>query len=356
MSGILQAAAPAPTKPQVDAGLLLKNDIGESTECQYDTRKSSHDPFGSRDFSNSPDYIACAPIVCKDVRDNGFGNVLLAQRFLAYTAYINFSNFFYSMWNALFNAAELGIGSIDDITVKFFTDPKPQATWEQILGLLTPIITILASALSPFTAEGGLLLTAMGAVVGETIAGGTIADLAPVIDQRFSEYVAYSHHLNVFADFFDPYRAGKISEFVTGYLKTTSAGIQTGYQKFIGNASAVEWCGSPYADPNGIFGNGFWVDSDHMKNFQTNLYTNFVKTMAYKSIKYKIFALPLLRSFQRLTIPSATHGTTLMPSLSMFRTVSRSKTRRETLAKPIKLTARPYKRAPKRKSSQSVIG
>ena len=91
-----------------------------------------YDPNASR-------HTDCAPIVCGDVRDDGFGNNLLAQRFLAYTAYINFRNFFYSMWNALSNAANLGTGSIDDITTKLFTDLTPQATWEQILGLLTPL-------------------------------------------------------------------------------------------------------------------------------------------------------------------------------------------------------------------------
>lgn len=99
------------------------------------------------------------------------------------------------MWNALFNAATLGVGSIDDITTVFFTDPTPAATWEQMLGLLTPLLTILSAALSPFLATGALLVTAMGAVVGETIAGGNIANLAPVIDQRFSEYILPPIHL-----------------------------------------------------------------------------------------------------------------------------------------------------------------
>jgi len=68
-------------------------------------------------------------------------------------------------------------------------------------------------------------------------------------------------------------------------LKTTSAGVQKGYQQFIGNASAKQWCGSSVGDPNGIFGSGFWADSNHMSGFQPNLYNNFIKTMAYKSIK-----------------------------------------------------------------------
>ena len=99
------------------------------------------------------------------------------------------------MWNALFNAATLGVGSIDDITTVFFTDPTPDATWEQMLGLLTPLLTILASAIAPFLAGTSLLVTALGAVVGETIAGGNIADLAPVIDQRFSEYIPLPAHI-----------------------------------------------------------------------------------------------------------------------------------------------------------------
>lgn len=99
------------------------------------------------------------------------------------------------MWNALFNAATLGVGSIDDITTTFFTDPTPDATFEQILGLLTPLLTILSAALSPLISAGSLLVTAMGGVVGETIGGGNVAALAPVIDQRFSEYIPPPTHI-----------------------------------------------------------------------------------------------------------------------------------------------------------------
>ena len=183
LSSLLSAAAPAPTAPQVDAGRLLTTDTGQSSECTYDNSKSRSHLCNRGSGADDECYIACASIVCKDMRGSDFGNDLLAQRFLAYTAYINFSNFFYSMWDSLFNAAVLGIGSIDDITVKFFTDPTPQATWEQILGLLTPLLTIVSTVLGPL----GSAVTALGGVVGETIAAGNIADLAPVIDQRFSE-------------------------------------------------------------------------------------------------------------------------------------------------------------------------
>lgn len=187
------------------------------------------------------------------------------------------------MWNALFNAATLGIGSIDDITTTFFTNPTPDATWQQMLGLLTPLLTVAAVAITPVLADTALVVIGMGAVVGETIAGGNIANISPVMDARFSEYVPYPYPSELYV--LTAIRAGKISAFVTSYLKTFSAGIQNGYQTFIGNASAAEWCGSPLGDPNGIFGSGFWVDSNHMSKFQTNLYSSFVKTLAYKSIK-----------------------------------------------------------------------
>jgi len=87
------------------------------------------------------------------------------------------------MWDSLFNAATLGIGSIDDITTKFFTGPKPKVTWQQVLGLLTPLLSILSMVLGPL----GSAVTALGGVVSETIAAGNIADLAPVLDHRFSE-------------------------------------------------------------------------------------------------------------------------------------------------------------------------
>ncbi|MCJ1272566.1 hypothetical protein MMC21_000352 [Puttea exsequens] len=243
LSSILSAAARTPIAPQVDAGVLLQKDTGQSSDCQYDK--------------------PCAPIVCKDVSDSDFGNELLAQRFLGYTAYINFSNFFYDIWNALFNSGVLGVGSIDPIVGTFFDDPTPEATWEQILGLFTPLISILSTVLGPL----GGIATAMGGVVNEAIGSGTIADLKPVIDQRYSESI-------------------KISTFVTDYLKAVSSGVQVAYQNVIGNATAVQWCGSTYGDPNGYFGTGYWVDSDPMDGFQTNLYTNFLKTLSYKSINY----------------------------------------------------------------------
>jgi hypothetical protein len=170
-------------RPQVDAGELLKTDTGQSSECTYDSSESPLKPLELYDSANDLCPTVCAPILCKDVSASDFGNNLLAQRFLAYTAYINFSNFFHSMWDSLFNAATLGIGSIDDITTKFFTDPKPKATWQQILGLLTPLLSTLSTVLGPL----GSAVTALGGVVSETIAAGNIADLAPVLDHRFSE-------------------------------------------------------------------------------------------------------------------------------------------------------------------------
>ena len=54
--------------------------------------------------------IACDNYACKDIKDSATGSNLVIQRYLAYNAFINLSNFFEVMISQLLNAANNGLG------------------------------------------------------------------------------------------------------------------------------------------------------------------------------------------------------------------------------------------------------
>ena len=116
-----------------------------------------------------------------------------------------------------------------DIVSTFYTDPTPDATWEQIMGLCTPFLGIFSSITGPVSGVGGAALGVAGGIAGAVTAGGTLADLAPVINKRFSEYTS-------------------ITAFVGDYLKTVVNAIEGAFNQTIGpDSTQVEWTGSPYA-------------------------------------------------------------------------------------------------------------
>ena len=53
---------------------------------------------------------ACPNEACKDIKDSASGSNLVIQRYLAYNAFINISNFFEVMITQLLNAANNGLG------------------------------------------------------------------------------------------------------------------------------------------------------------------------------------------------------------------------------------------------------
>ena len=53
---------------------------------------------------------ACPNVACKDIKDSSSGSNLAIQRYLAYNAFINLSNFFEVMITQLLNAANNGLG------------------------------------------------------------------------------------------------------------------------------------------------------------------------------------------------------------------------------------------------------
>lgn len=54
--------------------------------------------------------IACDNYACKDVKDSASGSNLAIQRYLAYNAFINLSNFFEVMISQLLTASNNGLG------------------------------------------------------------------------------------------------------------------------------------------------------------------------------------------------------------------------------------------------------
>lgn len=50
--------------------------------------------------------LECDPITCALVKDASSGSDLVIQKYEAYSAYVNLNNFFYTIYNELFQASE----------------------------------------------------------------------------------------------------------------------------------------------------------------------------------------------------------------------------------------------------------
>ena len=254
MSSMLSAAAPAPTAPQVDAASLFGHDVGAQDFCTYSSK--------------------CDAIQCGDIADASTGANLVIQRYLTYTSLVNFNNYLYAIYEALYDSGTIGIAGTGELVKTFFTNPDPPVTWQQILSVLGPLLGIFSAA------AGGVGAAAASAVSG-VVSGivGVVAsvgntDTKPVADKRFDEL-------------------GTIDEFIKEFLQATANGVEAAYEQFIGNASSVTWSGSDLVsedDPNhnGIFGEGDWVDANNFNtaNMQKTMLDNFVRIISYKSINY----------------------------------------------------------------------
>ena len=56
------------------------------------------------------DVLECDNVACKDIKDSASGSNLVIQRYLAYNAFINLSNWFEVMISQLLDAANNGLG------------------------------------------------------------------------------------------------------------------------------------------------------------------------------------------------------------------------------------------------------
>ena len=84
-------------------------------------------------------------------------------------------------------------------------------------------------------------------------------------------------------------RSAKIGDWIATYLKQTEIAIQSGWEQYIGNASADVLTGStlaPAGQQQGILGAGNWVDSTYADNVETTLQNNLIKIVTYQSINF----------------------------------------------------------------------
>ena len=198
----------------------------------------------------------------------------MIQRYLTYTSLVNFNNYLYAIYNALFDSGTVGIAGTGQLVDTFFTNPNPPATWEQILGAITPLLGMFSAGLGGIGAGAASgLVGVVGGIMG-TVAGVGTTQTKPVTDKRFTEF-------------------SSIDDFIRQFLQATANGVESAWEQYIGNASAASWSGSDIlssGDPNrnGIFGTGDWVDQGQFNpaNMQKTMLDNFVRIISYKSINY----------------------------------------------------------------------
>ena len=252
MSSLMSANAPAPTAPQVNGVAVIHGDVNPpGAQCTY--------------------RFQCASINCQNVKDYTIGSVLTIQRYLAYTAVVNLNNYLNSITSALLDSGTISGLLAGNIVSTFYTNPTPDATWEQVMGLFTPFLGMFSAMLGPFSVIGGTALGVAGGIAGAVTAGGTLGDLAPVVDKRFSEYAS-------------------ITAFVGDYLKTAVSGIEGAFNRTIGpDSTQDEWTGSPYAPSDlrhGIFGDGYFANSDFSQGMTNQLLEKMIRIFTYKSINF----------------------------------------------------------------------
>lgn len=254
MSSMLSAAAPAPTAPQVNAATLFGHDVGAQDSCTYSSK--------------------CDSIQCGSIADASTGKPIVIQRYLAYTSLVNFNNYLYAVYDALFDSASIGLAGTGQLVDTFFTNPDPPVTWEQILSVLSPLLGMFSAGLGGVGASAaGAVTGVIGSIFGVVTSIGN-AQAKPVVDKRFTEF-------------------SSIDEFIKQFLQATANGVQSAWQQYVGNASAASWSGSDIVgpdDPNhdGIFGTGIWVDQRNFNtaNMQKIMLDNFVRIISYKAINY----------------------------------------------------------------------
>ena len=216
----------------------------------------------------------CDSIQCGNIADASTGKPIVIQRYLTYASLVNFNNYLYAIYDALFDSATIGIAGTGELVNTFFTNPDPPATWEQILGAITPLLGMFSAGLGGVGASAASALTGVvGGIIGEVAGAGT-TNTQPVADKRFTEF-------------------SSIDDFIRQFLQATANGVESAWENYIGNASADSWSGTDILsnnDPNryGIFGTGEWADQDNFNtaNMQKTMLDNFVRIISYKSINY----------------------------------------------------------------------
>ena len=252
MSSLMSANTPNSISPQLDGVAVIQSDVNPpGAECTYTSK--------------------CDSINCQNVKDSTTGSILTIQRYLAYTAVVNLNNYLNSITSALLDSGTITGLVASDIVTTFYTNPSPDATWEQIMGAFTPLLGIFSAMLGPFSGIGSAALGVASGIASAVTANGALEDIGPVVDKRFDEYA-------------------NITDFIGNYLEATVKGIEGAYNVTIGPDSTTdEWIGSPYAAAvmqHGIFGDGYFANSDFSQDMTNQLLNNMIRIFIYKSINY----------------------------------------------------------------------
>ncbi|KAL6718665.1 hypothetical protein ACLMJK_002899 [Lecanora helva] len=235
----------------LDAGSVIKSDVGApGPKCTYTAQ--------------------CDNIDCGDVKDYNDGTVLSVQRFIAYQAVVNFNNYLHSLYEALHDAAAVTGLMSADIVNTFFVNPKPDATWQQVIGVAAPIVGFMSAALGPVLAAASTAAGIASGLTGTAGGAGVIAGLSPVADKRFDEFAS-------------------ISAYIGQFLQSTSSLVENAYNVNIGpETSSLDWTGSELIKSTGLFGDGTFSDSDFAQSLTTNAQNSMAKVFSYKSINFAL--------------------------------------------------------------------
>ena len=213
----------------------------------------------------------CESISCSDVKDSGTGTQLSIQRYLGYQAVVNLNNYLYSIYDAILDASALSNLMSPNLVKIYFTNPTPDASWQQIMGIFTGIFGLISGIFAPISAVGSGIAGGVAGSLAGISAAGTAAAVKPVIDARFDEY-------------------GNITQFIAEYLKATITGIEYAYNRSIGPETyAFQWAGSdllPADQKNGIFGEGSFADADYSQDMTNQLLQKVVRIFSYKAINF----------------------------------------------------------------------
>ncbi|MDI1490734.1 MAG: hypothetical protein OHK93_001938 [Ramalina farinacea] len=250
MSSLLATALPVhggAGASTLDAASAIKSDVGPpGPKCTYIKQ--------------------CDNIDCSDVKDYNDGTILSVQRFIAYQTVVNFNNYLYSLYQALNDAGEVAGLMSADIVETFFVNPKPDATYKQIIGIVAPWLGFIQSALGPISVAAS---TALGVANSLAQGIGSIAQSA-VADERFDEF-------------------SSISSFLGQYLQNASEVIEHAYNKDLGpETTPGTWVGSKLDHSTGLFGDGTFSDSDFAQSLTKDAQTSMAKVFAYKSINFAL--------------------------------------------------------------------
>ena len=97
------------------------------------------------------------------------------------------NNYFNSIYTALMDAGTISSLIDGNIVTTFFTNPSPQASWEQIMNQFTPLLGMFSALLGPFSSAAGAAFGVGAGIMQAISAGGVANSMPPVVDQRFSE-------------------------------------------------------------------------------------------------------------------------------------------------------------------------